>query len=27
MADIRTLSRTYNDKTDTFRVKLITIRF
>jgi len=27
MADIRTLSRTYNGKTDTFRVKLITIRF
>jgi hypothetical protein len=27
MADIRTLSRTYNDKTDSFRIKLITIKF
>lgn len=27
MADIRTLSRTYADKTDSFRIKLITIKF
>lgn len=27
MADIRTLSRTYVDKTDSFRIKLITLRF
>ncbi|MGC9051144.1 DNA-binding protein [Pyrobaculum sp.] len=27
MADIRTLSRTYNDKIDSFRIKLITIKF
>ncbi|MGK0549661.1 MAG: DNA-binding protein [Pyrobaculum sp.] len=27
MADIRTLSRTYVDKTDLFRIKLITLRF
>ncbi|ACB39821.1 hypothetical protein [Pyrobaculum neutrophilum] len=27
MADIRTLSRAYNDKTDSIRIKLITLRF
>ncbi|MEM1787592.1 MAG: DNA-binding protein, partial [Pyrobaculum sp.] len=27
MADIRTLSRSYNDKTDSIRIKLITIKF
>ncbi|MEM1637338.1 MAG: DNA-binding protein [Pyrobaculum sp.] len=27
MADIRTLSRTYVDETDSFRIKLITLRF
>jgi hypothetical protein len=27
MADIRTISRTYNDKTDSIRIKLITIKF
>lgn len=27
MADIRTLARSYNDKTDSLRIKLVTIKF
>ncbi|MEZ0318380.1 MAG: DNA-binding protein [Pyrobaculum sp.] len=27
MADIRTISRTYNEKTDPYKIKLITIKF
>ncbi|MEM1597339.1 MAG: DNA-binding protein [Pyrobaculum sp.] len=27
MADIRTISRTYNEKTDSYKIKLVTIKF